>query len=110
MSNTKAEIDAFYAGREAEGRLIDPETAEVWWEYGLVVNPYGILPPDGVSEEQCVGRQRFARRPGGTWVWLGDLPADVREKLWAKFKHKLMFPAGLFDEEPRVFGPSDAKA
>jgi hypothetical protein len=110
-SNRKAEIDAFYAGRKAEGRLIDPETAEVWWQYGQVLDPYGILAPDELPKEmRQVGRDGFARRPDGTWVWFGDLPAGVEEKLCAKFKHKLMFPAGLFDDEPRVFGPSDAKA
>lgn len=80
MTMTKQERDQFYAERKAAGLKIDPATAEVFWEYGQVLDPYGII-PDLPEEHQLVGREYFARAPGGDWVWFGDLPEATRAAL-----------------------------
>ena len=68
--------------REKAGLRIDPETAEVEWCYAQTLDPYG----DGLDlpeEYRQVGRAYFARSPeGDIWVRFGDLPDEVREKLW----------------------------
>ena len=76
-------------------RKIDPETAEVHWTYGSVLDPYGIynLGPD---DEDNVGRNYWARAPGSdVWVLFGDLPETTRDALWKKHARQLAFPAGL---------------
>ena len=74
---------------------MDPETAEVYWEYGYTFDPYGVY-PDLPEECQQVGREYFARSPGSDiWVHFGDLPNTTREALWEKHKGTLAFPAGL---------------
>jgi hypothetical protein len=77
--------------RREAGSKIDPESAEVFWEWGQVADPYGMW---GVTDEvDCVGRNYFARSPGSeVWVEFGDLPDTVRDRLWARIK------AGDFDE------------
>ena len=76
---------------------IDPETAEVDWEYGQVMDPYGVY-SDLPEECQQVGRQYFARSPGSDiWVHFRDLPDETRHALWEKHKSQLAFPAGLED-------------
>jgi hypothetical protein len=77
-------------------RGIDPETAKVvdWW-YAQVLDPYGI-DPDLPEDCECVGRDYFVQSlPRDIWVWFGDLPSELSDKLWAKHKHELAFPAGL---------------
>lgn len=74
---------------------IDPSTAEVLWDYGQILDPYGIDPE---LPEECyqVGRVYFARLPGSeTWVSFYDLPAATRDALWKKHAKSLAFPAGL---------------
>jgi hypothetical protein len=81
--------------RRQAGAKIDPNTAEVLWAYCETLDPYGIH-SDLPEEESCVGREYFARSPGSDiWVWFGDLPDEVREKLWKMHSSKLAFPAGL---------------
>jgi hypothetical protein len=71
--------------RKAAGLKIDPETAEVFSNYGQVLDPYGLC--DLTDEENCIGRNYFARAPGSdVWVWFGDLPDTVRDRLWARIK------------------------
>ena len=56
---------------------IDPDTAEVDWEYGQTLDPYGVC-PDLPEEYQQVGREYFARAPGSeVWVHFGDLPKET---------------------------------
>jgi hypothetical protein len=89
------DIEQWLASRKEAGLKIDPETAEVYWEYGQVMNPYGVH--SGLPEE-CwqVGRQYFARSPGSDiWVHFRDLPDETREVLWEKHKSQLAFSAGL---------------
>ena len=81
--------------RKEAGLKIDPETAEVDWTYGQVLDPYGVY-PDLPEEYRQVGRAYFARSPGSDiWVNFGDLPEATRDALWGKHKRKLAFPAGL---------------
>jgi hypothetical protein len=90
-------VEQWLAIRKEAGLEIDPETAEVCWEYGQVMDPYGVhsdLP------EECwqVGRQYFARSPGSDiWVHFHDLPDETRDALWERHKSKLAFPIGLED-------------
>jgi len=89
---TEEQIRKFYSIRKEAGRNIDPVTAEVDWEYGLTLDPYGITDP--AVEELQIGRNYFARSPGSSiWVELGDLPSVTRDALWEKHKSKLAFTA-----------------
>ena len=88
-------IQKNFSGRSEEALRIDPTTAEVDWEYGQVMDPYGI-DPDLPDELQCVGRIYFARSPGSSvWVCFYDLPEEIREALWERHSRTLAFPAGL---------------
>jgi hypothetical protein len=70
--------------RQAVGRQIDPETAELYWTYAQTLDPYGDLP--NLPEEHWeVGREYFARSPGSdVWIWFGDLPEATCHALWKK--------------------------
>jgi hypothetical protein len=83
------EVDQFIADRKAAGLKIDPATAEVTWDMGVVGDPYDIQ-PDMPAEYLLVGRRFFARAPGGDWVSEHDLPAAVL--------------AALRDRMPPMFG------
>jgi hypothetical protein len=92
------EVEEFLAAREAAAQHINPETAEVDWEFGFVADPYGI-DPDLPEDHRSVGRVFFARSPGSDiWVCFYDLPEAVRHALWERHKQQLSFPAGL----PRI--------
>jgi hypothetical protein len=81
--------------RSEAGRQIDPDISEVDWEYGQVLDPYGI---DAELPEECqqVGRNYFARSPrSDVWVSFHDLPTATRDALWEKHGTKLAFSAGL---------------
>ena len=81
--------------RKEEGRKIDPDIAEVMWDYALTLDPYGVY-PDLPEECQQVGRGYFARSPGSDmWVSFYDLPDETRRRLWERHKSKLAFPAGV---------------
>lgn len=74
------EQDDFIAVRKEAGSKIDPATAEVYWHWGQVLDPYGIH--ELRSEESCVGRQYFARSPGSDiWVSFYDLPDTTRDAI-----------------------------
>lgn len=83
-----------------EAKKIDPFTMEAKWEYGQVLDPYGLceLPP----ERRCVGRLYFARRPGSDiWVEDGDLPPEVlvgMPRALARFEEQLVSLDWLFSE------------
>jgi hypothetical protein len=92
---TRDEIEQWLKIRKEAGAKIDPETAEVWWEYGYPVDPYGIY-SDLHPEERQVGRIYFARAPGSDiCVRFYDLPAATGDALWKKHESKLAFLAGL---------------
>ena len=89
-------VREFLAIRKEEGLKIDPSTAEVTWWYAQVLDPYGVHPD--LSEDFRVGREYFARRPGGDiWVEFGDLPEKTCDALWKRHKSELAFPAGFED-------------
>ena len=91
------ETEKWLAVRKKAALKIDPETAEVLWDYRLTVDPYGLYPEEEIPEEYWqVGREYFACSPGSDiWVWFGDLPAATRDALWEKHKASLAYPAGL---------------
>ena len=67
------------AVRKEAAKQIDPNTAEVFWEYGPIGDPYGLLPP---LEESDADRHYFARAPGSeVWVSFDDLPDEVCQAL-----------------------------
>ena len=82
------DVQRLLASRKEAGLKIDPETAEVDWEYGLDMDPYGVY---SLPEEcQHVGRQYLARSPGSNiWVHFRDLPDETREALWERHKHPI---------------------
>src|SRR5262249_49510833 len=89
------DVERWLATKKEAGLKIDPETAEVDWEYGQVMDPYGVY-SDPPEEYQQVGRQYFARSPGSDiWVHFRDLPDETRHALWERHKSQLAFPAGL---------------
>ena len=80
-----------HAARKEAGLRIDPEHAQIFWEYGQVLDPYGLH--DLTDEERCIGRNYFARSPGSdVWVSFGELPGAVCDRLWTRMK------AGDFDD------------
>ena len=103
MGEARKDVAQWLAIRKEQAKFIDPETAEVMWIYGPVLDPYGVhqLHPD----EEYVGRLYFARAPASDiWVSFCDLPSSTRDALWQKHGRKLRFPAGLFVED---LDPSD---
>ena len=78
-------LDAF---RREIGRHINPETAELWWEYGHGVDPYGDI-PDLPDSSVCIGRVYFAKAPDSEfWISFGDLPKDVVAAIWKRLEQK----------------------
>ncbi len=88
-------IEQWLQIRKQEGRKIDPDTAEVWWDWSDTSDPYRVYPhPPG--EVQCVGRVYFACSPGSDiWVSFRDLSDETERQLWERHKSVLAFPAGL---------------
>ena len=97
MSETHNEmtVEQWLANRKEAGLKIDPETAEVCWDYADTIDPYGV-DRDLPEELQQIGREYFARSPNSdVWVSFRDLPKATRDALWAKHSSRLAFPAGL---------------
>ena len=81
----KPTVEEWLAIRKEAALKIDPETAEVFWDYREVEDPYCVV-PDFPKELSCVGREYFARSPGSdVWVWFGDLPEATASALWEKY-------------------------
>ena len=81
LSMTKEDVEQWLAIRKEVGTKINPETAEVGWQYGYTCDPYGVrdLPP----EMQQVSREYFARAPSSDiWVSFDDLPKETVHALW----------------------------
>src|SRR4249919_863639 len=81
----KMDVKQWLAIRKEAGLKIDPETAEVFWTYAQTADPYGIY-PDLPDEWEQIGREYFARSPGGIWVHFGDLPEATANALDEKLK------------------------
>jgi hypothetical protein len=71
---SSAEYDRRMEERRAAGLLIDPSTAEIFWNWANFFDVYG----DGLPllpQESSINREYFARAPGSNiWVFFGDLP------------------------------------
>jgi hypothetical protein len=97
-------VDEWRAARKEAGLKIDPKTAEVDWEYGQILDPYGIYGDELPEECDQIGRIYFARSPGSdVWVAFADLPDATRSALWDKYHSKLALPAGPFDLPAGLF-------
>jgi hypothetical protein len=85
--------EQWLAVRKEAALQIDPETAEVYWEYAQMLDPYGVHDLHDLPEEgRCVGRVYFACSPGSAvWVWFGDLPDATCDRLQERLR------AGEFD-------------
>jgi hypothetical protein len=107
MKELTKEQREWLATRKEEGRTIDPDSADVDWDYACDEDPYGIYPELPEVARQ-VGRHYFARSHGSDiWVEFGDLPAATFDALWRKHKASLMFPAGL-PKECSQASPNDS--
>lgn len=96
---TELTVEKWRAIRKEEGLKIDPSTAEVYWTYTQVLDPYGIYgePPEGCDQ---IGRAHFARRPGSDmWVEFGDLPKATLEALRNRDEGQSAFAAGFVLDE-----------
>jgi len=90
------DVSEWLAIRKEAGLKIDPETAEVDWDYAQTLDPYGI-DPDLPEELRQVGREYFARSPGShIWVHFGDLPETTRAELWRRLSAGLTVPIDDF--------------
>jgi hypothetical protein len=80
-----AEVNQFLAERKEAGARLDPATAEISRHHAQVLDPYGVLGDELDPEEQCVGKQYFARHPGSDWISFYDLPektvSALRERI-----------------------------
>jgi len=104
VSEKREKLEQWLAIRKEAGLQIDPLTAEVCWEYGQTLDPYGIDPPP--AEYDQLQRNYFARSPGSDiWVHFDDLPDATSDALWDRYRSKLGFPAGL--EEIFAAGKDD---
>ena len=74
--------------RSEAGKRIDPATAEVWFTWGQVIDPYNEDPnlPDDC---RCIGRIYWACAPeSDTAVCFDDLPEATHEALWKRIERK----------------------
>lgn len=80
--------------RKEEASKIDPATAYIGGMKCRDFEPLGDLDPH--VPEELRGWEYFARAPGNdAWVWFGNLPDNVRDALWKRYKAEQAFHAGL---------------
>jgi hypothetical protein len=83
---SNAEYDRRMEERRAAGLLIDPSTAEIYWEYAYFFDVYGDGLPLLPQLDQ-VGREYFARAPDSDiWVSFRDLPDATRDAIRERFR------------------------
>jgi hypothetical protein len=78
MDSANMSPEMFYAERKEAGLLIDPETADYYFCYGSIMDPYGVYPR---FAEDCAGRIWFAHTPETGAVSFYDLPEQTRTRL-----------------------------
>ncbi len=93
MPMTNDQYEAFRAECRREGLSVDPAIAETCFSYRDVFDPYDILPDE--CRSGTIGREEFARNPGGDWLCFEDLPDTTQKALWQRDGAKLQFPYGL---------------
>ena len=77
-------VEQWLAIRKEAAPKIDPETAEVMWCYGQILDPYGVK-PDLPEECDQVGRTYFARASeNDVWVSFDDLSETTASALWKR--------------------------
>lgn len=106
----KSDIEDYEAEVERRrqiGLTIDPATAETMFWYADVIDPYCLLAEK--YHAGCVGRERFARNPGGEWVDFADLPEATCKALWDRDGRKLSFPYGLHPDDDVINYPPPSK-
>jgi hypothetical protein len=83
MTHKEFDVKEFIAVRKAEGLRIDPSTAEIFSEYALTLDPYGIYDLPEEYHQHQIERTYFARAPASDiWVEFGDLPENTRNAFW----------------------------
>ena len=81
VDQREVKVGGWLAARKEAALRLDPETAEYFWVYGYVLDPYGVEP----QEEDNLGRVYFARSPtDGIAVCFYDLPEKVCKRLWER--------------------------
>jgi hypothetical protein len=89
--------------RKEAADQIDPETAEVFWMWGSLADPYGEF-PDLPEKYHHIGRLYYARSPGShVWVEFGDLPESDSKGIGGKAASRTR-PAALgrlMGDQPR---------
>jgi hypothetical protein len=95
MSDDQMTNEEWLAIRKEAGLHIDPETAELRWDYAEMSDPYCLYPMvEGPGQQ--VGREYFARSPGSdVWVWVGDLPDATADALGKRIEKSRDFGAPL---------------
>jgi|SRR5215471_1010858 len=84
---TEMTVQQWRAIRKEAGLKLNPEIAEVVWEFVDMTDPYGVRAadlPEGVDPDppECIGRVYFARAPGSDmWIGFFDLPDSTIEWL-----------------------------
>ena len=80
------ESKEWLATRKEIGRQIDPDAAEVIWQFEPVLDPYQVC-KDLPDQLQLVGREYFARSlETEVWVSFDDLPKSSRDQLWRRIR------------------------
>ena len=93
----------WYAIKREQGKLIDPATCGVFFEYTDMTDPYYIHGDDDRSD--CVGRSFFAKNPGSDYaVAFSEIPRAILIQLEAK---KLAAHAEGWRRVIEMFQPHD---
>jgi len=104
MTIPNEDIEAWLAIRKEAAKAINPATARVTWNWGYVIDPYGIL-SDISDEEKCIGRNYFARAPlSDVWVSFEDLPESVGHELWKRLERREPNRPSPFDADDGLPG------
>jgi hypothetical protein len=92
----KVTLKYLSALRKEVGRHMDPETAEVLWDIGQIMDPYGDEGPNLPKELQQGGDNYFVRSPGSDlWICFTDLPEATVKYLWANQKFQKAEEEGM---------------
>jgi len=84
-------VEQWLAIRKAAALQVDPETAEVMWQWASTLDPYGVCPES--DEYKQIGREYFARPAGSdVWVSFDDLPEATVAALQKKMEQRRAFP------------------